>query len=62
MVQLTDKLSFVTINLMNENELQQQHDKKAKQREKVIKTLMYLMSMLVITLVVAGILIKLEII
>ena len=47
---------------MNENELQQQHDKKTKQREKVIKTLMYLMTMLVITMVVAGILIKLEII
>ncbi|WP_440679072.1 hypothetical protein [Candidatus Pelagibacter sp. HIMB1517] len=47
---------------MNENELQQQHDKKARQREKVIKTLMYLMTMLVITLVVAGILIKLEVI
>ena len=46
---------------MNDNELQQ-HDKKAKQREKIIKTLMYLMTMLVITLVVAGILIKLEII
>ena len=47
---------------MNENELQQQHDQKIKQREKVIKTLMYLMTMLVITLVVAGILIKLKII
>ena len=46
---------------MNENELQQ-HVKKAKQREKIIKTLMYLMTMLVITLVVGGILIKLEII
>ena len=47
---------------MNENELQQQHDKKVKQREKIIKTLMYLMTMLIITLVIAGILIKLEII
>jgi len=44
---------------MNENELQQQHDKKAKQREKVIKKLMYPMTMLVITFVVIGILTKL---
>ena len=47
---------------MDPNELQQQHDRKTKQRERVIKTLMYLMTILVVTLVVAGILIKLEII
>jgi predicted nucleic acid-binding Zn ribbon protein len=47
---------------MDQNELQQQHDRKTKQRERVIKMLMYLMTILVVTLVVAGILIKLEII
>tara|TARA_E500000178_G_C16838290_1_gene669362 strand:- start:724 stop:867 length:144 start_codon:yes stop_codon:yes gene_type:complete len=47
---------------MDENELQQQHDQKTKQREKVIKTLMFVMTILVITLVVVGILIKLKII
>ena len=44
---------------MNENELQQEHDKKMKQREKMIKTLLYLMTMLVITFVAIGILTKL---
>ena len=44
---------------MNENELQQEHDKKTKQREKIIKTLLYLMTMLVITFVAIGILTKL---
>lgn len=56
---ITDYLSFVIINLMDENELQQEHDKKTKQREKMIKTLLYLMTMLVITFVAIGILTKL---
>lgn len=44
---------------MEDKELQQEHDRKTKQREKVIKSLMYLMTALVITLVVVGILTKL---
>ena len=44
---------------MDENELQQEYDKKTKQREKMIKTLLYLMTMLVITFVAIGILTKL---
>ena len=44
---------------MEDKELQQQHDRKIKQREKVIKSLMFLMTALVITLVVVGILMKL---
>ena len=44
---------------MEDKELQQEHDRKTKQREKVIKSLMYLMTALVITLVVVGILMKL---
>jgi hypothetical protein len=44
---------------MDNQELQNEHDKKTKQREKMIKTLLYLMTMLVITFVVIGILTKL---
>ena len=44
---------------MEDKELQQEHDRKTKQREKVIKSLMFLMTALVITLVVVGILMKL---
>ena len=44
---------------MEDKELQQEHDHKTKQREKVIKSLMFLMTALVITLVVVGILMKL---
>ena len=44
---------------MENNELQQEHDKKTKQREKIIKTFLYLMTMLVITFVAIGILTKL---
>jgi hypothetical protein len=44
---------------MDNQELQNEHDKKTKQREKMIKTLLYLMTMLVITFVAIGILTKL---
>ena len=44
---------------MEDKELQQEHDRKTKQREKVIKSLMFLMTALFITLVVVGILMKL---
>jgi predicted nucleic acid-binding Zn ribbon protein len=39
---------------MNKNILNQENEKKAKQREKVIKLLIYLMALLVITFVIIG--------
>lgn len=45
---------------MNENNLNQEHEKKAKQREKIIKLLIYLMTLLVITFVIIGALAKLN--
>jgi len=47
---------------MNENNLKQENEKKAKQREKIIKLLIYLMTLLVITFVIIGALAKLNLI
>jgi len=47
---------------MNENNLNQEQEKKAKQREKIIKLLIYLMTLLVITFVIIGALTKLNLI
>jgi type II secretory pathway component PulF len=47
---------------MNENNLNQEHEKKTKQREKIIKLLIYLMTLLVITFVIIGALTKLNLI
>ena len=43
---------------MNENNINQEHEKKAKQREKIIKLLIYLMTLLLITFVIIGALAK----
>jgi hypothetical protein len=47
---------------MNENNLNQEHEKKTKQREKIIKLLIYLMTLLLITFVIIGALTKLNLI